>query len=596
MNNCYEYLKRLPPIALDRLYRCPWSCRAVFQSLSPLAQQYAMRLLCVTAPLPRATLEEWVTPKYASNHRAAVSQLLGMRFLLDDGSGGGGGGVDLTGDGDGDATADLFGEDGSDDDGDAGEGGASGGGGSSWRAGAPRGPRGGGGDVRLNPAVAATLMDALSATASAPWSSAAEDGGVGGGGGGGGGAREDDKHPLTASALASWARMRWERLLYHMVDATYAAPRDSPEERGRMQRVVSLLHRSGLMVARDEASAGAGGEGEAGGGGGAYTLSPKGFEFMLCDQPTQLWLFLREYLDAGDTGDGAAAAAGAGAGAAPSLLLLQQRRLPADRVLQMLFRLAHCRLGEGVGMGALAEGERALLSELSDVGLLYVKEQAGLFYATPLAALLVFGSGQGAGGGGAGGGGGSGEAGGAAGGEQLDGADGGTAGGLALSLIVETNFKLYAFTASLLDARLLSYFVEVQYRLPDMCMGEITRDSAHDAYRAGITAQQIITFLDNHAHPHAQGRSPVTPENVKEQLQLWEAENNRFVPKAGVLYHKFAGEEEFDEFRNYAKDLHVLLWSSAKSRKMCVTERGHEQMRLFSREKKKRKLAAAGMH
>ena len=88
----------------------------------------------------------------------------------------------------------------------------------------------------------------------------------------------------------------------------------------------------------------------------------------------------------------------------------------------------------------------------------------------------------------------------------------------------------------------------------------------------------------------------MTPENVKEQLQLWEAENNRFVPKAGVLYHKFAGEEEFDEFRNYAKDLHVLLWSSAKSRKMCVTERGHEQMRLFSREKKKRKLAAAGMH
>ena len=98
MNNCYEYLKRLPPIALDRLYRCPWSCRAVFQSLSPLAQQYAMRLLCVTAPLPRATLEEWVTPKFASSHRAAVAQLLGMRFLLDDGSGGGGG-VDLTGDG-----------------------------------------------------------------------------------------------------------------------------------------------------------------------------------------------------------------------------------------------------------------------------------------------------------------------------------------------------------------------------------------------------------------------------------------------------------------------------------------------------------------
>ena len=71
----------------------------------------------------------------------------------------------------------------------------------------------------------------------------------------------------------------------------------------------------------------------------------------------------------------------------------------------------------------------------------------------------------------------------------------------------------------------------------------------------------------------------MTPDNVKDQLCLWENENKRFIPKPSVLYHNFADDEEFYEFRDYAKDLHVLLWSSVKSRKMCVTERGHEQMR-----------------
>ena len=595
--DCYEYLRRLPPIALDRLYRCEWSCRAVFQSLSPLAQQYAARLLCVTAPLSRTALEQWVDQKAAASHRNAVAQLLGLRFLIDEGSSADDGGMDLTAD----ADEDLFGVDSDEDD-------------------VGRGRRGDvatpgiARDVRLNPAVQATLMGALSSAATAPWTQpplAVP-----------GSARAKkavDKHPPTVEGLGTWARERWERLLYYMVDATFvrADLRDTAEEQARMARIVALLYRSGLMVARDEAGAA-----RAGDGAPAHALSPRGFEFMLCSQATQLWLFLREYLDAGEAGgassggaglEGSHAAVAADAAAADAAdAAVPARRLPADRVLGMLFRLAHCVVGEAVGVASLAEGERALLGELSDVGLLYVKERAGVFYATPLASLLVFGGGgRGTGGGGCGGGGGSGGSSsaaagaadavsgevGAAGGksEELDG--GGAVGGsglaLSLSLIVETNFKVYAFTRSLLDARLLAYFVEVQYRLPDVCVGEITRESAQDAFRAGITARQIIAFLDNHAHVHAQGRSPVTPDNVKDQLQLWENENKRFVPKPGVLYHKFADDEEFFEFRDYAKDLHVLLWSSAKSRKMCVTERGHEQMRAFSRAKKKRKLAAA---
>eukprot|EP00611_Tribonema_gayanum_P025018 TRINITY_DN560_c0_g1_i4.p1 TRINITY_DN560_c0_g1~~TRINITY_DN560_c0_g1_i4.p1 ORF type:complete len:164 (-),score=4.97 TRINITY_DN560_c0_g1_i4:160-651(-) len=54
----FAILQTLPSESLDRLYggagageaslrAAPWTCRAVLQSLSPLAKQYVMRLVCI---------------------------------------------------------------------------------------------------------------------------------------------------------------------------------------------------------------------------------------------------------------------------------------------------------------------------------------------------------------------------------------------------------------------------------------------------------------------------------------------------------------------------------------------------------------------
>ena len=109
----FDLLETLPRISLDRLYGLsadsssssssatpaaaaataiaasspyPWTCRAVFQSLPPLAKQYVMRLLCLEGPVTCALLEGWVDPAAGARareaHRRAVRQLDRLRILL----------------------------------------------------------------------------------------------------------------------------------------------------------------------------------------------------------------------------------------------------------------------------------------------------------------------------------------------------------------------------------------------------------------------------------------------------------------------------------------------------------------------------------
>lgn len=68
-------------------------------------------------------------------------------------------------------------------------------------------------------------------------------------------------------------------------------------------------------------------------------------------------------------------------------------------------------------------------------------------------------------------------------------------------IIVETNYRVYAYTESKLQISLLALFTELLYRFPNLTVGVITRDSIRQALRGGITARQIISYLEQHAHP-----------------------------------------------------------------------------------------------
>ena len=197
---------------------------------------------------------------------------------------------------------------------------------------------------------------------------------------------------------------------------------------------------------------------------------------------------------------------------------------------------------------SLDTAQRATLSDMALLGLIYrPTDNPNLYYPTHLAQHLLSGSvaeaasaaargsaaaasvaaaASGSGGGGSGSGGGS------------------SGGGF---LVLETNFRLYAYTASPLWAQVVRIFADLRYMLPNMVVGDLTRDSVLAAARKGVTAADIAAFLGRNAHPRMHqasgveaaaaadgtgsggggGRSvegAVMPENVLKLMEIWSNE------------------------------------------------------------------------
>ncbi|EPR60186.1 general transcription factor IIH polypeptide 4 GTF2H4 [Toxoplasma gondii GT1] len=116
--------------------------------------------------------------------------------------------------------------------------------------------------------------------------------------------------------------------------------------------------------------------------------------------------------------------------------------------------------------------------------------------------------------------------------------------GMEAGMLVQSNFKVYVYTASALQLSVLSHLCELQARMPNLIVGILTRASVLAAYKSGITADQIIRFLEAHAHPVVLERklrtnAPLLPENVTIQLRMWEAERMRLSLYPAVLLKKW---------------------------------------------------------
>lgn len=62
-------------------------------------------------------------------------------------------------------------------------------------------------------------------------------------------------------------------------------------------------------------------------------------------------------------------------------------------------------------------------------------------------------------------------------------------------IVVETNYRVYAYTNSNLQVALLGLFCEMLYRFPNLVVSILTRDSVRQALKSGITAAQIIGYV-----------------------------------------------------------------------------------------------------
>jgi transcription initiation factor TFIIH subunit 4 len=344
-------------------------------------------------------------------------------------------------------------------------------------------------------------------------------------------------------------------------------------------------------------------------GGGETHITREGYDFLLKDTGVQLWTFLHEYIRTANA-----------------------RGMRATDILAGLFQLGFCRLGEGYAINALTRSQLALFEDFAAFGLVVIppigatSRRPDRFYPSSLAILLSQPEEN------KGGGGGNikkalqvgssstidsslflegeeedddedegmsaafritKEGGGLAGQGQGHGFRGGTIAPMVasaafsaaaaaasretrLALVVETNFKLYAYPAPSLGLHvaLLALFARVELRLPNLIVASLTRKSVLSAMARGISANAIASFLTSRLLP--QQAAEGVPENVVAQMVLWEQERERVVARKAILVGPLSSESEWNTATraavNVAGGEKAILWQDAKRRTLVVAK------------------------
>ena len=301
-------------------------------------------------------------------------------------------------------------------------------------------------------------------------------------------------------------------------------------------------------------------------------ITQKGYDFMLQDNSQQVWHFVVQYLQSIENHEKAAA-------------------LKREALL-LLICLSFARFGECYSATALSKDGRVIMKDLAKFGLLYVKKlgKTFIFYPTRVAMQLV-GEEGGSGGGSAGGGG------------MWSLSSKALESALStprpkdsshLAIIVQTNFQLCAYTTSELHVSMLGLFCDVGTirRLPNVVFMSITRDSVKSAFALGIQAQQILRFLEKHAHPKLrQGTASPLPGNVVDQIYLWDRERHR-VQWSEVFLHQCMLAGEFQAALNWAIETKSHAWSSEGRNHLFIKYDQAEKFQTFVR--KWRAKTAAG--
>ncbi|KAJ4928595.1 hypothetical protein JOQ06_016385 [Pogonophryne albipinna] len=274
--------------------------------------------------------------------------------------------------------------------------------------------------------------------------------------------------------------------------------------------------------------------------GEAPYITSAGFQFLLLDTASQLWYFTLQYLNTA-----------------------QSRGMELVEILSFLFQLSFSTLGRDYSVEGMSDSLLTFLQHLREFGLVFQrKRKSRRYYPTRLAITLAAGVTS----------------------TSSTLATPGT--GDAGFIVVETNYRLYAYTDSELQIALVALFSEMLYRFPNVVVAQVTRESVQQAIANGITAQQIIHFLRTRAHPVMLKQTPVLPPTITDQIRLWELERDRLTFTEGVLYNQFLSQVDFEVLRDRAQGMGCLVWQDVAHRVLVVSPQGHSEVKRFWKRQK----------
>ena len=239
---------------------------------------------------------------------------------------------------------------------------------------------------------------------------------------------------------------------------------------------------------------------------------------------------------------------------------------PID-VLSFLFMLGSLELGQHYSKASLTPTQIQMLVDLTDFGIVFqTHSSSDRFYPTRLATTLTSDAI-------------------ALRGSSVESANSSDSKGY---IVIETNYRVYAYTTSWLQIAVLRLFTRISTRYPNMVAGKITRESIREAVKMGITSEQIISYLNTHAHPQMRHNTPVLPPTVVDQIRLWQIEGERMKATPGFLFKEFANQPDYDACCTYAEEVGVLAWKSDARRMFFVTR--HEQVASFLKSRPKKNV------
>ncbi|KAK3303189.1 transcription factor Tfb2-domain-containing protein [Chaetomium strumarium] len=367
---------------------------------------------------------------------------------------------------------------------------------------------------------------------------------------------------IDIAYLDNYARKKWEDILHYVVNSVpvHGDAGGGASGGGPKASVKELLLAGRLVERRPNTRGGVG-------------ITQAGFTFLLQEANAQVWTLLLLWLEAADH-----TKAAAGDAKGPT-------KPDSIDMLSFLFMLASLELGRAYDTDALTETRRNMLPALVDFGLIYIpREDPRQYLPTRLATTLTSSA--------------SALRSVSSGFSAATANNPGDASSLGIapeatskgSIIIETNYRLYAYTSSPLQIAVLALFTQLNMRFAGMVTGRLTRDSIRRAIGFGITADQIIRYLASHAHEQmvraaaATGR-PVLPPTVVDQIRLWQLENERMRTTAGFLFKDFDSVEEYLSLSEYAEEIGVLVWKSDRKRMFFASK--FEQLRDYLKSRKK---------
>lgn len=140
-------------------------------------------------------------------------------------------------------------------------------------------------------------------------------------------------------------------------------------------------------------------------------------------------------------------------------------------------------------------------------------------------------------------------------------------------LILETNFKIYAYTAQSYEKSVLSLFSKTICTFPNMIKACLDEESIVKAFNRGITAKQIIKYLNDY--------SSFVPVNMINQIEIWERKQHRITLSNGYLYHDFIHLSDYLKLLKFIEHRGALIYKDEQKRIIVGQESAHEKVKEF---------------